>query len=84
MKISADDKLIWSLNTGALLRAAKDLVMADDGERAFTAGVAYRVKSMHPIANPAYVILVNDQGHDHKLYGEHVRQYFGDCTKTPN
>lgn len=84
MEISADDKLIWSLNTGTVLKAAKDLVMVDDGGRAFTAGMTYRVKSMHPIAEPAYVVVVDDQGHDHKLNGDHVREYFGGCTKTPN
>lgn len=77
MEITADDKLIWSLGTGRLLTATKDLVMEDDKERAFTAGKAYRVKSMHPIADPAYVILVDDQGADHKMAGEHIREFFG-------
>ncbi len=51
--------------------------MEDDKTCAFAAGKAYRVKSMHPIAEPAYVIVVDDQGRDHKLNGEHVREYFG-------
>lgn len=84
MEISADDKLIWSLNPGTSLTAAKDLVMEDDNERAFTAGKRYHVKSTHPIAEPAYVVLIDDQGDDHKLYGCHVREYFGARTKTQN
>ena len=75
--ISTDDKLIWSLTTGMLLAATKDLVMEDNKERAFTSGKRYRVKSMHPIADPSYVILVDDQGEDHKMTGEHIREFFG-------
>ena len=75
--ISAADKLIWSLATDMRLRATKDLLMEDDKERAFSSGKNYRVKSMHPIAEPAYVILINDQGEDHKMTGEHIREFFG-------
>ena len=77
----ADDKLIWSLGTGTPLLATKDLIMEDDHQRAFTAGNTYRVKSMHPIANPAYVVVVDDQGDNHRLNAEHVREYFGDGVK---
>lgn len=84
MEITADDKLIWSLGTGRLLTATKDMVMEDDKDRAFTAGKTYRVKSMHPIAEPAYVVLVDDQGVDHKMAGEHIREFFGARTKPQN
>ena len=76
MEITADDKLIWSLGTGRLLTATKDLVMEGSCELAFTAGKTYKVKSMHPIAEPSYVIMVDDQGADHKMYGEHIREFF--------
>lgn len=79
--ISADDRLIWSLTSGWDLTATKDLVMEDTHERSFTAGRAYRVKSMHPIAEPAYVVLVDDQGHDHKLHGSHIREFFDTGTR---
>lgn len=84
MGITADDKLIWSLGTGRLMKATKDLVMEDTYERSFTAGKTYRVKSMHPIAEPAYVVLVDDQGHDHKMAGEHIREFFGTEKKPQN
>lgn len=80
-RISADDKLIWGLPTGWALTALKDLVMEDTQERAFTAGNFYRVKSMHPIAEPAFVVLVDDQGHDHKLHGSHIREFFDTGTR---
>ena len=84
MEITADDKLIWSLGAGRLLTATKDLVMEDTNERSFTAGKTYRVKSMHPIAEPAYVVLVDDQGADHKMEGEHIREFFGTGKKPQN
>lgn len=79
----ANDRLIWGLGTGSALLASKDLVMEDDQQRAFTAGTTYRVKSMHPIAEPAYVIVVDDQGEDHKLNAEHVREYFFSAGEQP-
>ena len=84
MEITANDKLIWGLGTGRLLTATKDLRMEGTGERAFAAGKTYRVKSMHPIAEPAYVVLVNDQGDDHKMAGEHIREFFGTGKKPQN
>jgi len=74
--ISADDRLVWSLASGTVLKAAKDLVMEDTHERSFTAGKQYRVKSMHPISEPAFLVMVDDQGHDHKMNGAHVREFF--------
>ncbi|WP_234265215.1 hypothetical protein [Hydrogenophaga sp. NFH-34] len=53
------------------------MVMEDGGEITFTAGQIYKVESMHPIANPPFVRLKNDQGHIHILWAEHLRTYFG-------
>lgn len=61
MEISAEDKLIWICGIASMLTATKDLVMEDNMECAFTARKTYRMKSMHPIAEPAYVIVVDDQ-----------------------
>lgn len=74
--ITADDKLIWDLPTGSRLTCAKSVVMTDDQAEAFTAGRMYVVESMHPIAEPAYVRLTNNQGASHKMTGEHIRQFF--------
>lgn len=71
-----DDKLIWDLPTGTVLLAKKDMRMKDGGEQVFTAGKAYPVASMHPVAVPAYVVVNNDHGETHKLNAEHVREYF--------
>lgn len=73
---SADDELVWSFTSGSTLTASRDLVMEDSGERAFTAGQSYRVDSMHPLANPAFVRVKDDQGVPHKLHAEHLRAYF--------
>lgn len=74
--ISDDDKLIWNLPTGSRLACIQSVVMTDDQIVAFTAGRIYFVESMHPIADPAYVRLTNDQGEPHKMTGEHIRQFF--------
>lgn len=74
--VSAEDKLIWSIPSGATLTCEKSLVMTDGGDIAFTAGKRYKVESMHPIAEPAFVMLVNDQGEPHKLAGGDVDEFF--------
>ena len=79
MEATADDQLIWSLGTGRAITATKDLVMDNTGERAFTAGVTYCVKSMRPIADPPYVVLIDDQGEDHRMEAEHLREWFAGC-----
>jgi hypothetical protein len=76
VNIDADDKLIWEMGTGTMLTAAKDLLMEGSAERAFTAGHRYRVESMHPIASPAFVRMINDQGLSHSLEASHVREFF--------
>jgi hypothetical protein len=43
---------IFRFNKGDLLTAQKDLLMEGTGERAFTAGRAYRVDSLRPLADP--------------------------------
>lgn len=74
--VSADDKLIWALPAGSRLTCTKSVVMTDDQSEAFTAGREYVVDSMHPIAEPAYIRLRNNQGESHKMYAEHIRQFF--------
>ena len=51
--------------------------MDESGEQAFTQGQNYRVESMHPIARPAFVRVIDDQGESHELDGDHLREYFG-------
>lgn len=75
-EISADDKVIWGMPTGTRLTCVKSVVMTDDQIEAFTAGQVYLVESMHPIAEPAYVRLTNNQGESHKMAGEHIHQFF--------
>lgn len=75
-EITADDKLIWALPTGSHLTCTKSVVMTDDQSEAFTAGQVYVVESMHPIAEPSYIRLTNNQGESHKMAGEHIRQFF--------
>ena len=74
--MSPDDQLIWSLNSGDVLMATRDLLMEGSGERAFTEGKTYVVVSMHPIADPPRVRVIDDQGKLHWLYGEHLRRSF--------
>lgn len=74
--VSANDRLVWDTHTGTLLVAKESVHMEDTGEKVFTAGTVYRVQSMHPIATPTFVILLNDQGQPHQMRGEHLRQWF--------
>lgn len=74
--ITDEDKLVWDTPTGAVLVCKKSVVMTDDQVEAFTAGKEYTVDSMHPIAEPAYIRLTNNQGESHMLNGEHIRQFF--------
>lgn len=62
--------------TVATLQAKKDMLMEDDGEHVFTQGKRYYVESMHPIAEPAYVVVKNDHGERHRFYADHIREYF--------
>ena len=75
-EITAFDRLIWSIPTGARLTCIKSVVMEDDQTEAFTTGQSYMMESMHPIAEPAFVRLTNNQGESHKMTGEHIRQFF--------
>lgn len=67
---------IWSIEVGDELLCKQDLVMQDDGERAFTAGRRYFVQSKHPIANPPYIELVDDQGDPHGIDGADLLRFF--------
>lgn len=74
---ASDDHLVWSLTEGSTLTCRRSMVMQDGGEVAFSAGQAYRVSSMHPIADPPFVRVLDNQGHSHILTAEHLRGYFG-------
>lgn len=74
--ITTDDNLIWRLTDGTRLTCAKSVVMEHDQTEAFTVGQVYVVASVHPIAEPAFVRLTNNQGESHKMSGEHIRQFF--------
>lgn len=75
-EITALDRLVWSIPSGTLLTCIKSVVMEDDQAEAFTVGKSYAVASVHPIAEPSYVRLTNNQGESHKMTGEHIRQFF--------
>ena len=76
--ISRDDLLVWDTPTGATLFATRTLHMEGmkSGEIAFTEGRGYRVTSMHPIALPAFVKVIDDRGSEHELEGKHIRAWF--------
>ena len=76
MTDEADNRLIWNLHTGRTITASRDLVMEGSGERAFTNGNTYLVESMHPIAEPPFVRVQNDQGDVHALTASDLRTYF--------
>ncbi len=73
----ADDRLIWSIPTGSFLTCARDLVMQGTTEVACTAGRIYKVDSMHPIADPPFLRIRDDQGQLHTLEAGDLREYFG-------
>lgn len=72
-----DDQLVWSMTAGTKLRAVQDVVMEDPaGVRAFTGGLTYSVETMHPVANPPFVTLRNDQHQQHRMNAEHLKKWF--------
>lgn len=75
--ISLEDQIVWAAESGTVLTAVKDLCMAECNTRSFTAGKRYEVLSMHPIAEPSYVKVKNDQGEFHFLQGKDLREFFG-------
>lgn len=76
--ISRVDKLVWSLKAGAVLTARQTLRMEDnaDGAPVFVEGNTYSVRSVHPIATPAFVTVLDEHGEKHTLMGNHVRDWF--------
>lgn len=76
-EVSEADKRVWATPSGSQLTCIKNLVMDESGEQAFTEGKNYKVSTMHPIAVPAYVRVIDDQGDPHMLNGDHLREYFG-------
>lgn len=77
MTENSDDQLVWSLHTGRKITASRDLLMEGSGERTFTNGKTYVIESMHPIVEPPFVRVRNDQGDIHALTAEDLRNYFG-------
>lgn len=73
---SLDHLEIWSTNVGDELHCSRDVVMEDGGEVAFTAGRRYRVQSVHPIANPPFIRVIDDQGEPHGLGAADLSKYF--------
>ena len=76
--VTKDDQLVWDTPTGTVLFATETKHMEGEEDRppVFTRGRAYRVESMHPIAVPAFVRVIDDHGSNHSLYGEHIRAWF--------
>lgn len=73
---------VWDCSSGTKLRCMQDVHMERDerygfgGEKVFTAGQCYEVQSMHPVADPPFVQLLNDQGEPHLMEDADLRAYF--------
>lgn len=74
--VSDADKRVWDCSEGTRLRCIKNLVMDESREQAFTQGQSYSVVSMHALAKPAFVRVIDDQGESHILDGQNLREYF--------
>ncbi|HDS1721652.1 hypothetical protein NPS53_09080 [Pseudomonas putida] len=74
--VTAEDKLIWGMPSGTPLVCIRHMLDDGIGDRLFTAGRLYSVSSMHPIAVPAYVQIVNDFGQPVVLDGSQLQQHF--------
>lgn len=74
--VTEDDKTVWDTPSGYVLTCNKTLCMEETQVQVFTEGKRYRVESMHPIAIPAYVKVIDDQGELHMLDGSHLREWF--------
>jgi hypothetical protein len=76
---TADMRAVWDTPAGSVLVAKTTLYMEGDAEdrpAVITAGKAYRVTSMHPIADPPFVKLIDDHGTEHTFHGDHLRAWF--------
>lgn len=82
-QITPADKIVWSAPSGSSLTCVKNLDIDNIGEPAFTQGEKYKVESMHPIAVPAYVRVIDDQGSIRQLEGGHLQEFFGRKLKHP-
>lgn len=76
--MAINDRLVWGIDAGDALVAAGTLRIDDepDGKPVFTEGREYRVVSVHPIATPAFVRVIDDQGVSHTLEGSHILKWF--------
>jgi hypothetical protein len=52
-------------------------MVTDSGDLCFTCGRVNLVDTMHPIADPPFVRVMNDQGHKHGLEVSDLRQFVG-------
>lgn len=74
--VTEEDQFIWGMPTGTPLVCIHDMLEDGIGDRLFTAGGRYSVTSMHPIAVPAYVQVVNDFGVPLVLDGKELKKHF--------
>lgn len=74
--VTEEDQFIWGMPSDTPLVCIHDMLEDEIGERLFTAGGHYSVTSMHPIAVPAYVQVVNDFGVPLVLDGKQLKKHF--------
>ena len=74
--VTDEDHFIWGMPSGTPLVCIDDMLEDGVGDRLFTAGGHYSVTSMHPIAVPAYVQVVNDLGVPLVLDGKQLKKHF--------
>lgn len=82
-QITLAEQIVWDAPSGSSLTCVKNLDIDDIGVPAFTQGEKYNVESMHPIAVPAYVRVIDDQGSIRQLEGDHLQEFFGRKLKHP-
>lgn len=66
---------IWALSAGDVLVANRCLHMEESGLRVFTAGKRYPVLSMHPLADPPFVKVRDDSGHENIIQADFLPNF---------
>jgi hypothetical protein len=66
---------IWALSAGDVLVAKHCLYMEESGERVFTEGKRYVVRSMHPLADQPFVRVHDDTGHENSIRADFLQNF---------
>lgn len=71
-----DDHLVWGVLAGASIICTSSMQIESHGSTVLTKGKQYKVRSVHPLVSPAYLLLIDDAGSLTSVDGACLRQHF--------